>query len=174
MPQSVPDRAAKRRARSGQEDDPPIDPAIERLVDLYFENYRQTRDKVSDPWQDENPWYDAWTRVHSLINFEPDAGWPVLLRLIARAPDEEHLGYVAAGPLEDLIQGHGLAFVDRIAEQARRDPRFREALIGVWGWQHVPVQVSAALLPFLPPNWKLHMPGHLGLNKPPEPVRKKR
>jgi hypothetical protein len=59
------------------------------------------------------------------------------LALVELAPDDAALAYVAAGPLEDLVREHLERFADRLVEQARRDPRFRDALKGVWGWENV-------------------------------------
>jgi hypothetical protein len=42
------------------------------------------------------------------------------------------LGALAAGELEDLIEYHGPAFIERIEQEAARDPRFRCLLCGVW------------------------------------------
>jgi hypothetical protein len=66
-----------------------------------------------------------------------DDAWPMILALVELAPDDAALAYVAAGPLEDLVREHLERFADRLVEQARRDPRFRDALKGVWGWENV-------------------------------------
>jgi hypothetical protein len=39
---------------------------------------------------------------------------------------------LAAGPLEDLLAYHGSEFIDRVETEARRNPRFRDLLGGVW------------------------------------------
>ena len=82
---------------------------------------------------------------------QPEAARPRVLRLIDRA-DEIQQWNVAADPLENFIRYHGQAFVERIQARARGDAKFRRALVGVWGWEAVPEQVNAALLPFLPPK----------------------
>lgn len=76
---------------------------------------------------------------------KPDVAWPIILSLIEHAPDDESLAFVAAGPLEDLIQRHGQRFSDRLEDQARRDPRFRQALGDVWGWERVPEPLRGRL-----------------------------
>ena len=55
----------------------------------------------------------------------------MLLEIVAAAPNDQ-LGYIGAGPLENLLSEHSAAFGERIEAQARRDPRFREALAAVW------------------------------------------
>jgi hypothetical protein len=40
--------------------------------------------------------------------------------------------YIAAGPLEELLNHHGPRFIDRIEAEAERDPKFLRAVAGVW------------------------------------------
>lgn len=84
----------------------------------------------------------AWDRLTSLVLHQPEEAWPILLSLIAAAP-EGQLGYIGAGPLENLLSMHPAAFGQRIEEQARRDRRFREALASVWLSEN---EVSSALV----------------------------
>jgi hypothetical protein len=56
----------------------------------------------------------------------------MILELIDRAPDDEILGYVAAGPLEDFIKLHAADYIDWIEASARTDARMKKALSGVW------------------------------------------
>jgi hypothetical protein len=77
-----------------------------------------------------------------MLNYGPPDGpertWPILLELVARAPDEATLSFVGSHGLEDLVNKAGARFADRIAEQARHDPRFRLALCDVWYRDDVP------------------------------------
>jgi hypothetical protein len=57
--------------------------------------------------------------------------WELVVELLRRTPDE-HLGYVAAGPLEDMLNRHAPALVEWIEGEARRDERFRRALGCIW------------------------------------------
>jgi hypothetical protein len=52
--------------------------------------------------------------------------------LVDGAETEDDLGRVGAGPLEDLLVSHGAALVDEVDDLARRNPRFAEAMSGVW------------------------------------------
>ena len=79
--------------------------------------------------RDEDFW--AWDRLTSLVLDQPEQAWPILHRIIADAP-EVLLGYIGAGPLENLLSEHSAEFGERIADQARRDARFRAALSAVW------------------------------------------
>jgi hypothetical protein len=52
----------------------------------------------------------------------------LLLALAHAAPDDAALGVAGAGPVEDLLVGHGDELRDEIAGTARREPRFARAL----------------------------------------------
>ncbi len=52
--------------------------------------------------------------------------------LLERAPDDDGVALVAAGPLEDLLHRHGQELVDVVERRARQDCRFGQALGGVW------------------------------------------
>ena len=58
--------------------------------------------------------------------------WRVILAVLSRKPSDEVLGRLAAGPLEELIQTDGAAFIERMEECARKEPAFRHLLGGVW------------------------------------------
>lgn len=56
------------------------------------------------------------------------------------------LANVAAGPLEDLLCRSPDRFIDRVEQQALRDPKFARCLTAVWGWSSLsrPVQERIA------------------------------
>jgi hypothetical protein len=58
--------------------------------------------------------------------------WACILRVLEKSSDENVLGALAAGALEDLIHHHGPLFIDRIEFEAKHDPQFRALLGGVW------------------------------------------
>lgn len=70
--------------------------------------------------------------VQDLAGSEPDALWEVVLNALDLQPSEEVLGMLAAGPLEDLIQDHGVRFVDRVEDKASQNPAFAALLPKVW------------------------------------------
>jgi len=80
--------------------------------------------------------------VDDLIYRDADAGWMFTLELIAAAQDDWHLANVAAGPLEDLLKRDPHRLIERVETQARRDPKFRRCLTGVWG---LPESISQRL-----------------------------
>lgn len=80
----------------------------------------------------------------------PEVLWPIILRMVAEAPDEHYLDAIGAGPLENLLWFHGPAFVDRIEGAARADTRFRTALGYVDGWgTSITTDVTERLRPYL-------------------------
>jgi hypothetical protein len=105
------------------------------FIRRYFQDWRVLRsgnraERLAVRDAEDQPTDEQIEMLHTLT--EPERAWPVILALIEAAPNEEALAFVAAGPLEDLIQSHGNDFADRIIERARRDPRFRSALRDVW------------------------------------------
>jgi hypothetical protein len=74
----------------------------------------------------------AWMLVQELLEADPQAAWMMILELIDKAPNDEILAYVAAGPLEDFIKLHAADYIDRIEESARTNATMKRALRGVW------------------------------------------
>ena len=58
--------------------------------------------------------------------------WAGILEVVKRRPSEKVLGMVGAGLLEDLLDGSGPQFIERIELQARMDPVFRRMLHSAW------------------------------------------
>jgi uncharacterized protein DUF6869 len=126
-------------------------PNVDRLARDYFTPWVLNDDKVA---QEADPAFKrstaAFGRISELIWRDPEAAWEILLELLDRAPTDDARDRLAAGPLEDFVRDHGAAFLDRIDEQAAKDPRFREALTQMWVWPSVPATVRDRLLPHFP------------------------
>ena len=95
------------------------------LARQYLAHYAAGRPEGGD-WR-------AWDAIDRLVREDPTQAWAVVTELVAQCPSDEALFYVAAGPLEDLLAKHGPEVIDRIEEAARRDPKVRLCLSGVWG-----------------------------------------
>ncbi|MEP6994935.1 MAG: DUF6869 domain-containing protein [Acidobacteriota bacterium] len=80
--------------------------------------------------------------VH-LTEDEPEVAWELVLGLLERATDDESLGWISAGPLEDLLCEHGLELVDHVEARAGSDPRFKKSLAGVGGSDRMDPDVYA-------------------------------
>lgn len=87
--------------------------------------------------QEDDRW--AWSDVDQLVRRKPDQGWEVIRLLVNKAPSDEALAFVAAGPLEDLLKKHGPAVIDQIENECRENDRLRLALSGVWIGNNTPV-----------------------------------
>jgi hypothetical protein len=69
---------------------------LNTLADTYFRNHATRREE--DFW--------AWQKVQEIVRSgDLDKAWNITLLLLEKAPNEA-LGYVAAGPLEDIIDGY--------------------------------------------------------------------
>lgn len=122
---------------------PGNDQELSEFIELFYRDRERTAKAVRENNRAllyDAEAYEGWpSRLLDQLIFEgrPEDAWPLVVELVEQAPSEDALGYVAAGPLEDLIQQHGDAFADRTIERARADQRWRSALLGVWGWQDV-------------------------------------
>ena len=67
-----------------------------------------------------------------LIEERPDEAWVRILALIDQAKTES-LGYIGAGPLEDILSRHGHAMLERVEAAVAVDARFASCLASVWG-----------------------------------------
>src|SRR5687768_11985937 len=102
------------------QDDTPSE--LAHLVEVYHRHGLQRRDE--DFW--------AWQRVHDIVNGpDPEHAFALVLALVAAAPDHR-LEHVGAGAVEDIVETHAPVLIDRFEIEARRDPRFREALGSIW------------------------------------------
>jgi hypothetical protein len=91
-----------------------------------------------------------WWAVEKLLVFSAagrfEVCWRVVLEVVRITSDPDVLGVLAAGPLEDLVEQAGPAFVDRIERQAWTDPAFRRLLDVAWpcGSPEVRARIEAA------------------------------
>ena len=85
----------------------------------------------------------AWDELTWTVADDPERAWPVILELVKQGT-EDQLGAVGAGPLEQLVESHAGAFIDRIEGQALADFRFQEALASIWlnQWNQDPSLIS--------------------------------
>lgn len=72
--------------------------------------------------------YEAWEEMRALAQeSDPRAAWRIVQEVLPRLSDQQ-IGYLAAGPEEDLIDFHWRDFESAMAALAESSPRFREAL----------------------------------------------
>ena len=109
------------------------------LIEAYFRHAAAGFDDEADSW--------AWEAVDDVVwNSSADDVWALILDLVERAP-VGLMGTVAAGPLEYAVVEYGRELIDRIEAEAASDPRFRQALGGIWLEQgELPSDVLARLV----------------------------
>jgi hypothetical protein len=118
------------------------DQPLEQAIETYFRDV-QIVGEITVPGTDsiqalDDAGYDGglflWLTqsVNSGRPGEAEQAWPVVLELVARAPDEAALGVIGAAALEDLARRHGFTFALRLIERTASDPRFRQAMGHVW------------------------------------------
>lgn len=100
---------------------------------------KPTAEDLAAQWISEQKAYEvgddlppAIRKVIHMALDEPHALWPILLEVTSQTDDHDVLEILGAGPLEDLITYQGVGFFERIEEQYRQNPAFREALSNVW------------------------------------------
>jgi hypothetical protein len=86
--------------------------------------------------------------AHAMTEEPADFAVAALVVLAASAEDnDDNLGMIGAGPLEDLLShsGHGALMLESVAAAARQEPAFRKALTNVWLSKDVPENVRLQL-----------------------------
>ena len=74
----------------------------------------------------------AFDAVVDLLLDAPEDLWRFVCLAAEMDLSTEQAAFFAAGPVEDLLGRYGAAFIDRIEGEARRTPRMRTFLAGVW------------------------------------------
>ena len=87
---------------------------LDTLAEAYLRNHEE------DFW--------AWEEVHRAVETDLNRGWKIILLLLERAASERDVQYVAAGPLEDLIDRYGHKALDLAEEECKNNSKLRVAL----------------------------------------------
>ena len=64
-----------------------------------------------------------------LVWEDPERAWPIITAIAERDLPTWQLAILAAGPPEDLLQAHGLRFIDRVEQKALQSERFRKDVL---------------------------------------------
>src|SRR4029453_10263287 len=86
--------------------------------------------EIGSPDYDTSFW--AFGELYDLVREQPSVAWELILSILERDHGDQVLMNLSAGPLEDLLVEHGESFIDRVEQEAQRDPWFRNLLGGVW------------------------------------------
>jgi len=103
------------------------------LRELLDEWYRWA-EWISSEKRDETKSNDltGWLEFNWVVEDDPELGWMAIIEAINQPRMERYLGILSAGPLEDLLDLHGPAFIERIEQHARSNASFARILGGVW------------------------------------------
>lgn len=75
---------------------------------------------------DEN--HDCYWAIEKFADMEmdhPDLNWAAMLEIISLTTSDIVIGHLAAGPLEELVELHGMEYIDRIEKAAQTNLTFR-------------------------------------------------
>jgi hypothetical protein len=92
----------------------------QEIIDAYLHYYRTKKEEY---------WW-AYQDIVDIIE-SPDC-LPFVLALIHACHNDAEIAYVAAGPLEDLLNKHHEKIKDSLSELVRSDEKMRKAIQGVW------------------------------------------
>ena len=103
-----------------------------RDIEAWAEAYIRVQDAEETLNQQHPDYLAAYEFMENLKGARAEECWSGILAVVRRKPSEKVLGMVAAGLMEDLLEGAGAEFIDRIEVESRRNPTFRAMLGGVW------------------------------------------
>jgi hypothetical protein len=121
-----------------------------RLIATYIERYASdSPSSLSLGKNEDEPTFWAYSELAELVHKKPSEAFDIVLGILASTDDESVLDNLAAGPLEELIQFHGLLIIDLIEHEAIRNPSFMALLRGVWkaGSEDVWRRIEALIRP---------------------------
>ena len=105
-----------------------IDPKdIDRLAKVVLKYQTAETEKEKDEIFDKE-----YCEIDAIRFKSPEKLWAIILRVHALTNDPEVLAVLSAGLLEDLLAQFPYQSIDWVEEQARKDPRFKKLLRGVW------------------------------------------
>jgi hypothetical protein len=105
------------------------------LAESYLREYRRSRAAagIGRKLDAQDPDAQAFDRVLDLVlTDEVEALWEVNIELIRRCQSIDELSYVAAGPVEDMLNRLRDDEVDAVLKRASEDPRWRYAIAGTY------------------------------------------
>jgi hypothetical protein len=89
--------------------------------------------EIASSWiANKGKYCPASTQLDGLCSEETKNAWLVIQEITSQEISDEIKGSLAAGPIEDLLAGHGALIIERVETKARRDPKFNYSLGGVW------------------------------------------
>ena len=104
------------------------------------------------------PHRDAFDCVFSMTSDSAEDALAFVFVALEHAVTAKQEAYLAAGALEQLLKRHGALVIDRVLGAAKRDPKLRRCLAGVWGHSGMDKSVRARIDEILAPPKMLQKP----------------
>jgi hypothetical protein len=76
--------------------------------------------------------YSYFYTIKDLIFENPEIAWLIIKKVLKKDSSKKMMSLLAAGELESLLATHGNQFIDRVEEEAKKNPDFAKLLGGVW------------------------------------------
>ena len=76
--------------------------------------------------------FDGDIGLFEVCTEQREDAWLVIQAILRHDLTDDQMSVLAAGPLETLLSWHGAAPIERVEEEARRNPKFNDLLGGVW------------------------------------------
>jgi hypothetical protein len=93
---------------------------LDAWVDAYIEIYE------SESSNDEHhPCYWAIEKFADLEMEHPDLNWKAMLQIIAENTSAAVISNLASGPMEELVELHGVEYISNIEREAQSNLNFR-------------------------------------------------
>jgi hypothetical protein len=97
--------------------------------------------KANDVYGDASNFW-AVEEMMDLPRTHPERAWQTILSVVEQGAPMWVLAVLGAGPLEDLLNSHGVDFIDRVEREAARNRRFYDALSCVYAHACRPESIS--------------------------------
>ena len=90
--------------------------------------------ELAEGWitKPEREWSTDDDALYGILHREPDRALATIFAIMQLTEDQEVLGGLAAGPLEDFLGVHGKAYLEVFKTLALEQQQLREVLDGVW------------------------------------------
>jgi hypothetical protein len=102
------------------------------LVAAYWRHHQLVFSADPNDQAGADDWLWAWEEVDQAALDASPGVVELLVALAKAAPNDQALGYLGVGPLQDLVRRHGAKFVHAIDEAAHASQSFQFALGCVW------------------------------------------
>ena len=97
---------------------------------LILESWIRYETEPLRPGRDRDFW--AVEKLKDITHRDPDRAYSLILRLLESPKLDKFVEVLAAGAIEDLLTLHGPTVIERVEQEARRNPDFAFALGGIW------------------------------------------